>query len=145
MMVASLVGPDDADERAEVDEMIGDDAVERGDDRGVAKIDVARVSIDGLGVQNVRGRLLDVGLPLLEWLGWRSLCCAERCLALIFGLVVGLRRLVGGERRLGLVELRLILVALDAEELRSLRDRGAVVIIDRFAGSPGRARPDPRS
>jgi len=34
--------------------------------------------------------------------------------------------------RFGLIELRLIDVAFDTEELRSLRDRGAILIIDRF-------------
>ena len=51
-------------------------------------------------------------------------------------------RLVVRQLRFGLIELRLIDVALDAEELRSLRDRGAILIIDRFPDSPGRARPD---
>jgi len=34
--------------------------------------------------------------------------------------------------RFGLIERRLIDVALDAEKLRSLLDRGAILIIDRF-------------
>ena len=42
------------------------------------------------------------------------------------------RRLVVRQLPFGLIELRLIDVALDAEKLRSLRDRGAVLVIDRF-------------
>ena len=41
-------------------------------------------------------------------------------------------RLVVRQLPFGLIELRLIDVTLDAEQLRSLRDRGAILIIDRF-------------
>jgi hypothetical protein len=40
--------------------------------------------------------------------------------------------LVVHQLRFGLIELRLIDVALDAKKLRSLRNRGAILIIDRF-------------
>ena len=66
---------------------------------------------------------------IVAWLAkscWASVACRS-----IFGLVVFLRRLVGGERRLLLVDLRLIDVALDAEQLRALLDHGAVDVVDR--------------
>ena len=57
---------------------------------------------------------------------------AERRLPLIFGLIVDMGRLGGYEPRVRLVELRLIDVALDAEELAALGDERAVLVIDRF-------------
>ena len=80
----------------------------------------------------------------MPWSCWHSQSCivglaarndpavASVWLRVIFDLRVFEHRLVGGERRLRLIELRLIDVALDAEELRSFRDRGAVLVVDRF-------------
>ena len=76
--------------------------------------------------------MVELGLPLLDRRLAGEIVPAERRLALIFRSVVVLPRLIGGERRLRLIELLLIVVALDAEQLRSFRYRCAVLIIDRF-------------
>ena len=76
--------------------------------------------------------LVGLGLPCSTRGLAGEVLLGERRLPLIFRLVIGLGRLIGGERRLRLIELRLIDVALDAEELRSFRDGGAVLVVDRF-------------
>ena len=121
--------PGDADQRADIDEVIGDDAVERGEHLGVAEVDLGEPD-GGLRVQDVGRRLVPLGLPLLRRRLAGEILPGERRLPVIFGLVVLLGRLVGGERRLLLVNLRLIDVALDAEQLGALLDRRAVDVID---------------
>ena len=111
--------------------MIGDGAVEGSEDPRIAEVDVREVH-SGLRVQDRGGRLVGRGPPLLECsLGGRILL-EELDLLVILPAVIDLGRLVGGERRLRLIELRLVLVLFDAEQLRSFRYRLAVDIIDRF-------------
>ena len=120
-----------ADQRAEIDLMIGDDAVERGEDPRIAEVDVREV-YGGLRVQDCGGGLVGRGLPLLECSLGGGILLEKLRLLVIFPSVIDLRRLVGGERRLRLIELRLILVLFDAEQLGSFRYRCAVHVIDRF-------------
>ena len=87
--------------------------------------------IAALAFMDVGRRLVRLRFPLLDRGLAGEVVLAERRLPPIFGLVVFLRRLVGGERRLLLVDLRLIDVALDAKQLRALLDHGAVDVIDR--------------
>ncbi len=122
--------PADAHERAHVHEMMGDDPVEGRRHVRVAEIDVGELD-GGLGAEDRGVRLVDVGLPLLNGGLGREVLPAERRLPVVFGLVVGLLGFGVGERRLRLVELRLVLVALDAEELRSLGDDRPVLVVDR--------------
>ena len=129
-MVASLVGPPDADKRPDVDEMMGDDSVERCRHIGVAEVDVGELD-GGLGVENRSARLVDVRLPLLDCGLGREVLPAERRLTIVLGLIVGLLRLRVGERRFRLFELRLVLITLDAEELRPFLGRRAVLVVDR--------------
>ena len=110
--------------------MIGDDPVERGQHLGVAEVDLGEPD-GGLGVLDLGRRLVGLRFPLLDRGLAGEVAFAERRLSLIFGLVVFLRRFVRGERRLLLVDLRLIDVALDAKQLRALLDHGAVDVVDR--------------
>ena len=111
--------------------MIGNGAVEGGLNVRVAEVDLGELD-RGLGVQHVRRRLIGLGLPFLHRRLAREILPGERRLSLIFGLVVFLRRLVGGERGVRLIELLLVGVALDAEELGSFFHFRAVDIVDRF-------------
>ena len=131
MMVASLVGPDTPTSAPMIDQMIGDDAVERSEHLGIAEVDFGELD-RRLGVENIGGGLVGLRFPFLRRGLAGEILPGERRLPLIFRLVVGLRRLIGGERRLGLIELGLIDVAFDAEQLGSLGDGGAVRIVDRF-------------
>ncbi len=104
----------DADERAPVDKMPGDDAVERRSHRCVVQIDLGCLD-GGLGVQHLRGRFILFRLPFLHRGLAGEILLSQRCLTLVFGLVECERRLIGRKRRFRLVELSLVLIALDAE------------------------------
>ena len=82
--------------------------------RCVVQIDLGRLD-GGFGVQHLRGGLIGFRLPFLHRRLAGEIAFTERCLALIFGLVVRERRLIGRESRIRLVELSLVLIALDAE------------------------------
>ena len=64
---------------------------------------------------NLRGRFIGFRLPFLHRRLAGEIAFAELSLALVFGLVVRKRRLIGRERRVRLVKLGLVLVALDAK------------------------------
>ena len=75
MIDASLVGEPDADERAFIDEVLGDDPVERRDHGRVVQIDLGRLD-GGLGVHALPpqpGRL-STSIPAPSP-GWRNRCC----------------------------------------------------------------------
>ena len=78
----------EADERALVDEVAGDDPVERRGHRRVVEVDLGRLD-GGLAFITSACRLFGFRLPLLDRGLAGEIVLAERGLALVFGLVVG--------------------------------------------------------
>ena len=118
-----------------------DDPVERRADRRVVEIDLGvSMAAFAFSTSAAAWSAFDFHSCTVAWLA--KSCFAQLRLTSVFGLVVGERRLVGGKRRVRLIELRLIGVALDAEQLVALLDRGAVDIVDRRSGTPARGRRD---
>ena len=64
--------PGDADQRADIDEVIGDDAVERREHLGVAEVDLGELD-GGLGVQDIGRRLVPLATSIpAPSPGWRN-------------------------------------------------------------------------
>ena len=117
------------DERAQIDLMVGDIAVERCEHPGEAKIDVRGLDIGLIELNSRLGLLHDEDL-ILRLLRLNCLLLFQLLVAGQIHLALCERGLVVLQLRFGLIELRLIDVAFDTKELRSLRDRGAILIID---------------
>jgi hypothetical protein len=94
--------------------MAGGDAIEGRRHFGVAEIDRRNFEV-GLGAQDGRAGLGEFGLGVVDARLRRKLLLAQGRLPGVFDLRVGLRGLVGLQRRLRLVELGLIGVLLDDE------------------------------
>ena len=95
--------------------MVADDAVEGREHVGVAEVDLGEFDL-GLGVETCAA----AGSDLLSYcctVDWLGKSCRPSVNCLLYSCpVVFQRRLVGGERRIRLVQLLLIGVALDAEQ-----------------------------
>jgi hypothetical protein len=120
-----------SDEIADIDLMIGDDAVEGGKHSGETEVDVRGFNI-GFVKSNGGLVLLDDEDLVLCLLPCNWFLLFQRLVALQVDLRFRKHSLVLCQLRFCLIELRLIGVALDEEELRPLLDRGAIRIVDRF-------------
>ena len=120
-----------ADQRTDTDQVARRDAVERRRHLGVAEVDVGDLEV-GLRAEDGGAGFGELGLGIVDARLGGELLLPQRRLAAVFDLGVGLRSLVGFERGLGLIELRLIGVLLDDEQQIALFDRGPVDIFDLF-------------
>ena len=111
--------------------MIGHDAVEGGEDFGETKVDARGLEVRLIDFNRALVLLHDEGL-VLRLLPRNGVLLLQSLIASQIDLRHGEHRLVVRQLSFGLIDLRLIKIALDAEELRSLGDRGAVLVIDRF-------------
>src|SRR6516165_11140624 len=118
-----------ADEIADIDLMIGDDAVKGGHYPRVAEVDVCGIDV-GLNNSDRSLVLLDDEFLVLRLLQGNRLLLCQCLVAVQIDLRLSEHRLVFRQLRFGLIERRLINVALDLEEQRSLRHGGAILIID---------------
>src|ERR1700683_5056244 len=119
------------DEIADIDLMIGDDAVEGREDRTKAEVDVR-----GFEISLINGNgslvLLDHERLIFGLLRSDGFLLLERLVAGEIDLRRSKHGLVFRQLRFRLIDLRLIGVALDAEELRSLGDGGTILVVNRF-------------
>ena len=123
--------PGRADKGADVDEVMRHGPVEGRNHTGIAEVGLRKLD-RRLRVENAGGSLVAVGLRLLEHGLAGKIVLGQGRLPLVLGVVVGEFRLVRGERRLLLVKLGLVNVALDAEQQVALLHLGAVRIVDRY-------------
>ncbi len=133
---ALLAAP--ADKVAGIDQMLADDAVERGADLGIAEVQLRQPDLR-LRAQQLRLGAGPLEIPVVDLGLGRGVLLDQRRIADEFGLGVEERRLRGQHLGLRLLQLIFVLVLLNREKEIAFLDPGAVLVMLLFeiAFDPG--------